>query len=196
MITENIIDYQGNGYAGLSMSNNAIEAYSKGKMPKSKWTKKIIVDRIREYSVNNHVIFDMKKFNKISKDILQKKFLITREWHHVSAYYTPVDFYELNQKCLEKLNDVFLDELILETKKESDIRKEKKQQEKAMPKQQDTNLDGRWKCEYDVFLGLRGKYKKTYTVEGYIEGKYFISDDGVRKLITGKHFRLLEKLDK
>lgn len=36
------------GYSGWSMSNNAVDAYSNGEKPLSKWTKADIFDTIEE----------------------------------------------------------------------------------------------------------------------------------------------------
>lgn len=35
------------GYCGYSMSNNAVEAYRSGEKPKSKWTKREIIEEIK-----------------------------------------------------------------------------------------------------------------------------------------------------
>ena len=42
----NIMYNLNSGYSGYSMSNRAVEAYSCGEMPLSKWTKKAIINRI------------------------------------------------------------------------------------------------------------------------------------------------------
>lgn len=40
--------YTGNGYSGISMSDNAIEAYNEGRMPLSKWKKSMLIERIEK----------------------------------------------------------------------------------------------------------------------------------------------------
>ena len=39
------------GYHGWSMSNNAVDAYSRGLMPLTKWTKPLILKKNRAFRV-------------------------------------------------------------------------------------------------------------------------------------------------
>ena len=49
-------EYKGNGYAGLSMSNNAVNAYAEGKKPYSKWKKQDIISALRRRKVDDEFI--------------------------------------------------------------------------------------------------------------------------------------------
>ena len=69
------------GYAGYSMSNNAVDAYNEGEMPLSKWTKKkfleLLPDIIQEgledgYPVAEDVVM---KLSKVKWSILKEECL-------------------------------------------------------------------------------------------------------------------------
>lgn len=59
------------GYSGISMSNNAVEAYNEGKKPLSKITKEDIL----KYGVNESISFFKWHINKYCHPC---------EWHHTS----------------------------------------------------------------------------------------------------------------
>ena len=53
-------NYGNKGYDGYSMSIRAREAYEDGEMPKSKWTKKAMLEAIREYCEDYDIPYNEK----------------------------------------------------------------------------------------------------------------------------------------
>lgn len=90
------------GYDGYSMSNNARDAYAQGIMPKSKWTKQALVDALSE--INPDV-----DFSKVSKEVLQKYFLLCSEWHHTSSMYNVTYFYKIDDYAAENITQEEID---------------------------------------------------------------------------------------
>ena len=87
------------GYIGCSMSVNAREAYRSGEKPKSKWTKKAMLEAIEAYCR----LFDMPyngEFSKMKKDELFREFFHWTSWHHTGKYANETDFYGLNEEKL------------------------------------------------------------------------------------------------
>lgn len=94
------------GYDGYSMSNNARSAYAAGEKPFSKWTKKVILEEIREIIEENELNIDFDLFSKISAKVLKDEFLQISSWHHTSKFYNCTDFYSIDeQKICELTND-------------------------------------------------------------------------------------------
>lgn len=77
--------HTGNGYYGYSMSNNAIEAYEKGLMPLSKWSK----EQAQELS---DLLGTKVKVLQLKK--LLKKYG-ERGYHHTSKFYNQTKFYSI-----------------------------------------------------------------------------------------------------
>ena len=115
------------GYSGRSMSNNAVRAYSEGKQPLSKWTKSAILEAVEEYDDDN----DTRKADLVRTLTLKEmrdNLLRWTEWHHTGALYNVTDFYELNEKELERLDKDEIDSI----KRTSSKIKEKKALEKEL----------------------------------------------------------------
>lgn len=85
-------EYKGNGYSGISMSNNAVAAYNQGKKPLSKWRKKDILAALKRHNTNEEFIKSASKFNLI---ILKRFLLECTEYHHTGMRYTQTDFYNV-----------------------------------------------------------------------------------------------------
>ena len=86
------------------MSNNALDAYRRGEMPMSKWTKKAILQRLEEQ-------FDIKEehlafFRSLSLSCLREKLLVECGWHHTSKFYNATEFYDVDY---DKDEDYFED---------------------------------------------------------------------------------------
>ncbi len=88
------------GYHGYSMSNNALDAYERGRMPISKWTKTAILSAIRAYAPKHPLTSQL---SKVPVPVLKAKLLIYTEWHHTSSHYNRTDFYALDTARLDKL---------------------------------------------------------------------------------------------
>ena len=73
------------------MSRNAVEAYDKGRMPISKWTKTTVMGRIQKAYPKS-----AEAFGKMTLAFLREHFLVNTEWHHTSDYFNATDFYTFN----------------------------------------------------------------------------------------------------
>lgn len=106
------------GYQGWRMSKRAVGAYEDGEMPKSKWTKTAILDRIDDliYQSKIKVNFDFKKLEKLNKQELADLLLSYSSYHHTSLYCNTTDFYEVDQDAIEKLTNENVDEIIANRK--------------------------------------------------------------------------------
>lgn len=91
------------GYSGWSMSNNAVDAYSNGEKPLSKWTKADIFDTIEEQEIE--LKCSMEKFKKLPVKVLKEVCLRYSSWHHTSNHYNQTDFYSLDISRIENLTD-------------------------------------------------------------------------------------------
>ena len=82
------------GYYFYSMSNNALDAYRRGEMPMSKWTKKAILQRLEEQFAikEEHLAF----FRSLSLSCLREKLLVECGWHHTSKFYNATEFYDVD----------------------------------------------------------------------------------------------------
>ena len=78
------------GYYNYSMSNNAVEAYERGEMPISKWSKKAIMEELSKCNVKPE---HMAAFKAMSINELRDKLLYSCGWHHTSKYYNRTEFY-------------------------------------------------------------------------------------------------------
>lgn len=97
------VRYNQNGYVGCSMSENAARAYSFGEMPKSKWTKRRMLEEIASYCE----MFDVKmdeSVKSLKKEELFWRFFEWKSWHHVGKYANEVDFYGLNENAVCGMN--------------------------------------------------------------------------------------------
>ena len=94
------------GYHNFSMSNNAVAAYSMGRMPLSKWTKTAIIEAAAEYLESMDDSQSKEKLALLSKcklANLKQRLLHCTEWHHTSKHYNMTDFYSLNEMELDEL---------------------------------------------------------------------------------------------
>ena len=85
------------------MSNNAVSAYENGRMPISKWSKNLILEKISEFYPE---VLELASKEHIDK--LREIFLYKSEYHHTSKYYNVTDFYAFDEEL--DMNDI-LDEL-------------------------------------------------------------------------------------
>lgn len=88
--------YNQSGYSGCSMSKRAVAAYDNGEMPKSKWTKRAMLEGIAnvldDYDMNPELI---QVFQKMTKNQLWNEVMHWSSWHHVGKFAQEVDFYEV-----------------------------------------------------------------------------------------------------
>lgn len=103
--------YEG-GYSGHSMSNRAINAYSAGQMPYSKWTKQNIIEGIQEYAEANDIDIKSLGIERLTARELKNIFLEYAAWHHTGKFYSATDFYELRAEKIEDLSKEEIDAII------------------------------------------------------------------------------------
>jgi hypothetical protein len=99
------VTYGQRGYVGSSMSQNAALAYASGEMPKSKWTKRRMLEEIRSYCE----MFGVKIADDVpdmKKDELFERFFEWKGWHHVGKYANEVDFYGLDEDAVCGMNGI------------------------------------------------------------------------------------------
>lgn len=89
------------GYYNFSMSNNAVEAYENGEMPRSRWTKKEILNTIYNDSDIEETKYEL--LQKMTKSELVDHFLYSSSRHHTSKYYNLTDFYAIDTEAVEEI---------------------------------------------------------------------------------------------
>lgn len=139
------------GYIGHKMSVRAVDAYAFGEMPRSRWDKKTIIERMKKENYNASIIDNVKKLKTEQAKTLC---LVFSGNHHTSKLCNLTAFYSLqSEEELKKINF------------ENFINKKEKPK-----KEEPTYITALIRREY--WDTLKGKYgKKTYKRE--IE--YFIS---------------------
>ncbi len=84
------------GYVGHSMSVRAAMAYGDGEMPKSKWTKSVLIDRIRQADS----FWPVDLLFSCLLATLRERFLRRSSWHHTGRYFNETDFFALNEDVI------------------------------------------------------------------------------------------------
>ncbi len=168
------------GYNGYSMSNNAVEAYQRGEMPLSKWTKTEIIEEIEEAvrCKDLELKCSFSKIKKIPVKMLKQICLYKSSWHHTSNHYNCTDFYSLDLSGLESLTDEKIDAII------SDCRREQEKPEEE-----------KWICAFLEWSGTRKHPKATRIVEeGIVKGNWFFRKNGSKKSTKANGFEFIQKV--
>ncbi|MCL2034476.1 MAG: hypothetical protein FWG94_07065 [Oscillospiraceae bacterium] len=162
------------GYSGISMSNNAVEAYAEGRKPVSSITK----EDIQKHGINEGITF----FRWYVKNCCRSD-----EWHHSSPKYNQTTFYNIEECCNQF--------------KKADIEKLKTKYKSQSKPKTDAMKDNKpyyaW-VEYSIstFSGRR-KYLEAYAIVfncwAYIKDDY--KKGIVKKRIDGKHFHIAKKYE-
>lgn len=161
------------GYAGFTMSNNAIGAYFDGSKPISKWQKKDFMDGIGDIT---HEFSDI-LFSKLKKDTLKSLFLVEDGWHHTSKMYNKTKFFVLDAQKIGELTDADLLKIL-----EVDV----------VPAEKSAPIYH--KVEFLTWCGSRNYRKSTKHIETVeIKGQWAFTSFG-KKSITGTGFRFLEEV--
>lgn len=167
------------GYYGYSMSNNAVDAYDAGMMPKSKWTKEAILDGIKaEYEkyIPDEVYAVI---SKLPLGYLRNKFLERKEWHHTSSWYNKTDFYGIDSDFLD--TDTSAEGMIDFLKQDYAKWKEEYDKERAEKKAEKDSKGDFCYFKYLVWGGSRA-HPRAYDEEsyGYVKGDwiYFADENG------------------
>jgi len=105
------------GYNGYSMSNRAVEAYSNGEKPLSKWTKAEIISAVSELDPAKAELLKSVKLLT-----LKEKALCYSSWHHTSNRYNETKFYCIDEDFVNGITEEDIAEMALakrDAKKES-----------------------------------------------------------------------------
>ena len=95
------VTYDQAGYCGSSMSERAREAYESGEMPKSKWTKAVMVAALQEWcEENDRALND--DVEKMRKDDIWSRFFKWKSWHHTGKFANETDFYGIDEDAAEE----------------------------------------------------------------------------------------------
>lgn len=89
------------GYHGWSMSNRAYDAYDNGEMPKSKWTKKAMLEALKE-SCDLYDLMWNEAVEKMKKDEIFNVFFEYKGWHHTGKYCNVTNFYGVDDNALDE----------------------------------------------------------------------------------------------
>lgn len=98
------VRYNQSGYVGSSMSVRAAQAYESGERPKSRWTKRLMLDEIESYCRMFDIPYDGSAAN-YKKDTLFAKFFEWKSWHHTGKFANVTDFYGLNEEAVTEAYD-------------------------------------------------------------------------------------------
>jgi len=93
------VAYNQKGYVGCSMSERAARAYDSGEKPKSRWTKKAMLDAIEEYCDESGIAYDGSA-SALKKDELFSRFFCWTSWHHTGKYANATDFYGIDEDAV------------------------------------------------------------------------------------------------
>ena len=98
------VSYNQSGYNGSSMSKRAVQAYTNGEMPISKWTKQAILARILEIleSEDNATLLKFFHFAKMTHKEL-KTLLVYASWHHTGSFANETEFLKLEESDIIEL---------------------------------------------------------------------------------------------
>lgn len=108
------------GYNGFSMSNRAVAAYSNGEKPKSKWTKKAMINEIMDHCDTYDVAFTL-DLKKMKKEEIFNQFFRYSSYHHTSKFCNVTEFYAMDVKEVEEYTRPFTQEELEEQAKQDAI---------------------------------------------------------------------------
>ena len=159
------------GYAGYSMSNNAINAYADGKIPLSNITRSVL----DEYGVQMSVPM----FRWLCGTV---KGFQPREWHHTGLYFNETYFYDLPDisSKIAKWSDDKRNEM------EHAYREWRKQQPKKVKQTIDSTIRYA-RVSYSMVKGTPKRHRRRYYQAYAVIHKgwaYCVTDDG--KVLEGK----------
>ena len=157
------------GYNGYSMSNRAVEAYSNGEKPLSKWTKTEIISAVSELDPAK-----AKLLKSVKALTLKEKVLYCSSWHHTSSRYNKTNFYSIDEDFINGLTEEDIAEMTLENRNEKKKPKTYKGDifyiewsgTRNYPKAEE-------KCLNNVNIEERGSF-------------YYVTDDAGNKLLKKK----------
>jgi len=93
------VTYNQSGYVGCSMSERAVAAYNDGEKPKSRWTKRAMLDAIETYCEEQGIGYD-KGASALKRDEIFDRFFEWKSWHHTGKYANETDFYGIDEDAV------------------------------------------------------------------------------------------------
>lgn len=179
-------EYKGNGYSGISMSNNAVAAYASGEKPISRWKKQDIIKELKSRNVSDEFI---KAASYINLSVLKNFLLYKKLYHHTGMRFNETDFYALKDIPLDKEADLLQEMVMLqkEYKKNKDGKNLRNKSNKSTSKFILAEI------EY-MKRTADGKHSYTISGEGIINGDRCYLKDRHRKKVSGKDFYIINKL--
>lgn len=94
--------FEGRGYSGYSMSNNAVAAYNNGQKPLSKFTKED-AEALSELTGKKWTLKEVKDFVKDYGEV---------GYHHTSKFYNKTNFYSIAEAIKYSDSNIFSDEIL------------------------------------------------------------------------------------
>lgn len=159
------------GYRGFSMSNNAAACYDLGMMPRSKWTRAAILERVRAVDPIKAEQFKGLKLHQL------RALLAYDSYHHTGLYFNSTDFYRLDDDAIRAAT---FDDLKLI-------------QDREPPKLSECLYIAR----VQAWSGTR-KHPKMIGYEypiGRIKGNWLISDDGKRYSLSASRMERYKRYE-
>lgn len=95
--------HMNSGYSGWSMSLNAVAAYEDGEKPKSKWTKKAMLEALAAYAHEYDLLY-IEDLSKLKKAELFERFFTLTSWHHTGKYCNETDFYGIDEDAVAEVS--------------------------------------------------------------------------------------------
>lgn len=170
------------GYMGYSMSNNAALAYECGEKPKSRWTKKELLENLDNCVKNGEikVDFDLNILKKLKVEKLREILLVKTSWHHTSCHYNKTDFYSFDTEGILEFSENNLKNMIGEEKSRNNSE----------------NSEEVWLCSFLEWSGSRNyPICKRFEEIGVIKGQWFFRNSGGKKKISSNGFEFIKKIE-
>ena len=194
---------KGKGYIGKSMSVNAQIAYDYDEMPKSKWTKKAIL----QYLDENDRLDLVEKARNLPLYVL-REYLENTGYHHTGAFYKTTRFYIFNIKWFDEATEAHFESIInankaKNPKKTKEERDEIKRKEEIRKEMKAEKIEREKLFKYSSYKTLKGflrnvtpeleqklaekrqeaiqtrreQLRETWTKQGFEHGLLRINDD-------------------
>ena len=148
---------KGKGYIGKSMSVNAQIAYDYDEMPKSKWTKKAIL----QYLDENDRLDLVEKARNLPLYVLRECYLENTGYHHTGAFYKTTRFYIFNIEWFDEATEAHFESIInankaKNPKKTKEERDEIKRKEEIRKEMKAEKIEREKLFKYSSYKTLKG----------------------------------------
>ena len=183
------------GYSGYSMSNRAVEAYSEGRMPYSKWNKGTILGAIQEKIDNGEITkATIEDFQQMPQSMLKEYLTSGGEWHHTSKFFNQTDFYGLNMDALEDLTTQDIDKKLQEIKYNQSLERAYKSSDQSEEEWQQSKA--KYESEHQAWASIEGKNGEYTTYPGImIKDKFYPESMNKEEYSKGFNPNQYEKVD-